>query len=472
MLTTELLYPVMLLLNIGVGTLLLYFFWGKKDTSSTLWALSSFLLVTGIIIVLLGSIIHPFLRFALGNACTMFAIFLSLHSIYNLFGERFSRIWISALISLLFGFGVFVLVALERLVLLPVYVGLANSVVQLCLAYFLIRLNAERANAYLKLFTIAFFLGSLVWFARAVLSQLFDFVFALDADRMSWFTMLGIALLVLLRHVIYLMMRFGRTQEEKEVIQKLNTTLQQTVEKNKVLIDALATAVKANQMGGAVAGIVHELTQPLAAIAIHTESLINSAGQPNDAKWQYETLTYIHQDNARARNIIMRLRDFYKKGTETFSIIELDQLIRNVMHLVQYRFSEEHVVLKPNIASNVCVMGDKNQLEMVILNLLTNALNALTEVKFAPQVQLQLQIEHEEAVLYVTDNGYGIAPDQHQSIFNLFHTTTVEGMGVGLWLSRTIMESHKGRLELIGSDAAQTCFRLSMPLYKESSDVR
>mgnify|MGYP000164379878 FL=1 len=105
---------------------------------------------------------------------------------------------------------------------------------------------------------------------------------------------------------------------------------------------------------------------------------------------------------------------------------------------------------------------------MVILNLLTNALNAMTSQTVDSQVLVQLFVEQDCAVLQVTDNGSGIAEDQQQNIFNLFHTTRTQGMGVGLWLSRTIMENHHGRLELVQSQPFSTCFRMTMPLASQS----
>lgn len=464
MFSIESLYPVMILMNVVVGLLLLYFFWGKNDRSSMLWAVASFIFAIAIVLILLGDSVHPVLRYFVSNFATSFAFFLYVKSIRNLFSEQSTSLWLGGFISLVYASYVFWLVLSKQFYLVPIVVGGGYLLIHSWAALSLLKLNRQRNNPYIKFFIYLFFTGGVVWLLRGIFSQVFKFSFAPDPQFVNWLFMVLITVLVLLRQTAYLLLRFGRTQEEKEIIESLNSRLNQTIEQKNVLIKTLSTSVKANQVGGAVAGIVHELTQPLAAIGINTELLIQSTKKSGEFAWQNEVLGYIHQDNMRASGIISRLRNFYKKGAENFSTFDLVKLTRRVIALAMPSYLAAKVTLKPVLAQSVCVSGDEGQIEMVIMNLLTNALNAMESQSIESYVLIDLRIEGERAVLDVMDNGCGIAADQQADIFNLFHTTKTQGMGVGLWLSREIMENHDGQLTLLPSKTSVTCFQLTMPL--------
>lgn len=463
MFTIESLYPVMILMNLVVGCLLIFVFWGKQDRSSMLWAWGCFIFVVGVALVLAGSQVHPFIRFVGANFATFFPFFLFVQSIICLFDEKPLRLWLGGLISLGFGLGVFLLVIAEQRFLIPIYVGIGFSAVQLWAAYILRQINRIHQNTYLRFFSLLFVFGGLVWLVRGLLSQLFKFEFAPDPALANWIVMFAITGFVLLRQIAYLLLRFGRTQQEKEVIQKLNERLGQTIEQKNILIKTLSTSVKANQLGGQVAGIVHEISQPLSAIGINTELLIKTSQQPVDLAWQIKVLSYIQQDNERAAGIISRLRDFYKKGDENFTRFDLSMLVARVIDIAMPNYSSRVFKIERSLRSDVIVSGDQGEIEMVILNLLTNAMSALNGTSQDLQLSITLSTEARDAVIEVKDNGAGVPEEQRQEIFNLFHTTKTQGMGVGLWLSRTIMEKHLGRLELIQVPDGMTCFRMTIP---------
>ncbi len=429
-----------------------------------LWACGSFIFSIGISLVLVSSLIHPVIRYVGVNFATFFPFFLFVQSIVCLFEEKPLYLWRSTLVSLSFGLGVYLLVVFDQRYLIPLYVGFGFSSVQFWSAYILRQINRDRKNSYIRFFTYLFVVGGIVWIIRGFLSHLFKFQFAPDPAIANWLVMFAITALVLLRQMAYLLLRFGRTQEEKEIIESLNAKLTETIKQKNTLIKTLATSVKANQVGGAVAGIVHELSQPLAAIGLNTELLIKTLDQPNDRIWQREVLSYIHQDNERASAIINRLRNFYKKGSDDFLSVDFGLLVQRVLDIAMPSYVAAQVKLNAKLAPGVCVLGDQLQLEMVVLNLLTNAQNACALQINTQGVLIDLRIESEAAILEVTDNGTGIPEDQQKNIFNLFHTTKNHGMGVGLWLSREIMQNHQGTLELIQSQPSSTCFRLTMPL--------
>jgi signal transduction histidine kinase len=142
----------------------------------------------------------------------------------------------------------------------------------------------------------------------------------------------------------------------------------------------------------------------------------------------------------------------------------LSLLVLSVIDISMPSYTAARVKLNPSLTSGVFVSGDHRQLEMVVLNLLTNAQNACVLQSFKQHVLVDLHHADGVVILEVTDNGMGVPEDQQQNIFNLFHTTKANGMGVGLWLSREIMHNHQGELELVQSKPGSTCFRFSLPL--------
>ena len=465
-LITESLYPFVLLLNMAVGCLLLFFFWGKKDHSSTLWALGSFIFALGFVLILVGELIHPFLRYAGVNFATFFPVILFIQSIIYLFDERPLSLWRGALISLSVGIGVYLLVLYEHRYLIPIYIACCYGSLNFWAAYVLRQINRNHDNSFIRFFTYIFIIGGIIWILRGAVANALKFQFAPDPSFGNWIFMFLITTLVVLRQIAYLLLRFGHSQEQKEIIESLNLKLNQTVEQKNTLIKTLATSVKASQLSGAVAGIVHELSQPLAAIGLNTELLIQTADQPNDPVWQKGVLSYIHQDNQRAHEIINRLRKFYTKGSDEFSNLDLSLLVLSIIEISIPSFTAACVKLNPSLTSEIFVSGDQRQLEMVVLNLLTNAQSACVHQSFTQHVSVDLHTADGVAILEVTDNGMGVPEDQQQNIFNLFHTTKVHGMGVGLWLSREIMHNHQGELELVHSKPGSTCFRITLPLVK------
>ena len=456
----------MILMNMGVGCSLLYFFRGKKDLSSTLWVLGCFTFSLAILLILAGSLIHPFIRYVVVNFSTFFSFYLFVRSITCLFERKPLYPRRFALVSFGIGLGVYVLVLLNRAYMVPIYIGLWYGAVFFWSAFELIQINRKHKNTYVSFFIYLFVAGGIVWLIRGLLSPVFKFEFAPDPGVANWVLMFAITSLVLLRQMTYLLLRFGRSQEEKELIESLNAQLTQTVEQKNTLIKTLATSVKASQLAGSVAGIVHELSQPLAAIGLNTDLLIQTADQPNDPVWLKAVLGYIHQDNLRATEIINRLRKFYTKGSDNFANFDLSALTLSVIDIAMPSYGEARVKLNSSLAPRIFVSGDQRQLEMVVLNLLTNAKSACVLQSFTQHVLVNLTSAAGLAILEVTDNGTGIGEDQQKNIFNLFHTTKSNGMGVGLWLSREIMQNHQGELELIHSKPGSTCFRLTLPLVK------
>jgi two-component system sensor kinase FixL len=176
------------------------------------------------------------------------------------------------------------------------------------------------------------------------------------------------------------------------------------------------------------------------------------------------------QDTQRAADIIRKLRNLFRMSRGEYTSLNLDELVQDVLELVRLKMKQADIALTVEFDANLRLLGDTTQLQQVILNLLNNAIDALTDSgRVKPELRIRGKIAGDHLELEVEDNGRGIAPDRADDVFNLFKTSKSQGMGVGLWLSRSIVEMHGGRLTFQSEPGRRTVFTLRLPLLSEAS---
>ncbi len=462
MLSIQPIHVIMILINVMVGLLLVIFFWGKNDQSARLWAYASFCLSLGFSLIFLRAWIPGSLRYIGVIFFTIFPFFLYVKSVKCLTDEHSGRIWLGALIS--FAFAVSVFAWARFLTYVGVYTSLGFSLVYFWSAFALRKSPQECQNPFVRFLSLLFVSGGICWALRAILNSVFNFEISSDSNYPNLVIVILTTVIISLRHVMYLLLRFGGADREKEQIAILNAQLSRVIEQKNTLIKTLSTSVKANHIGGAVAGIVHELSQPIGTVGLNTQLLIRNLNQPEDAARQAVILNHILQDNRRAATIISRLRNFYQKGETNHAEFDLTALVNSAIELITPMFRGPNILIRSYIDPDIKAWGDPGEIEMVLVNLLNNSLNALSPFTSEAKIVLALWIEADAALIDVSDNGHGIPEAIQSDIFNLFHSTKSYGLGVGLWLSRAIMENHGGTISLLRSSTAGTCFRVAIPL--------
>lgn len=261
------------------------------------------------------------------------------------------------------------------------------------------------------------------------------------------------------------------TNERAEVMRQTSIGLKQLLQEREEIIRQLAIFNKTAGMGALVACLAHELNQPLTSIQLNAE-FIDSA-LPNLTEQSDNTIKDamhdLMKDNQRASTIIKTLRNMFGNGRKLMSTFDMNELVNEVLLLCKSKLSSNNIALKVELhPGSTQITGDKSQLQQVLLNLITNAVDA-----FAPHfynqkcIAVRTRLEGDRVILTVTDNGSGIAPDIAASIFELLRTNKDDGMGIGLWLSRTIVESHQGSIHFETSAEHGTTFIVSLPATTE-----
>ena len=237
--------------------------------------------------------------------------------------------------------------------------------------------------------------------------------------------------------------------------------------------DVLAHMTRLSTMGELVAGIAHEVRQPLYAIAnFATAASISLRSvdpeQPIDAACLDDLREFndgVRRASARANEIIKRLREFARKGEQRRENIKINHVVRDSIELVAFEARQYQATVETELAGDLPdVLADRIQCEQVIVNLLHNAYEAFADRKLPRRVILRTRRAGEFLEIQVEDNGPGIPPDDQLKCFEAFHTTKREGMGMGLAISRTIVEDHDGRLWVTTNPHGGATFHVTLPV--------
>lgn len=212
----------------------------------------------------------------------------------------------------------------------------------------------------------------------------------------------------------------------------------------------LAHMTRMTTLGELTASIAHEVNQPLSAIAMRGQAGLRflSRTEP-DIDEVREALESIISNAIRASDVISHIRSLSRKAAAEFTRLDINDVIRDTVPLVQHQASNHRVRLQLELASGLPdVLGDRVQLQQVIINLVMNGIEAMTEMtgRGCELVIRSGRYNGEKVLVAVQDAGMGIDPDNEARIFDAFYTTKVEGMGMGLSICRSIVEAHSGRM--------------------------
>jgi signal transduction histidine kinase len=229
----------------------------------------------------------------------------------------------------------------------------------------------------------------------------------------------------------------------------------------------LAHIARVTTLGAVTASIAHEVNQPLSGIITNASTCLHMLGaDPPDIEGARETARRTIRDGHRASEIITKLRALYSRKDPTLEPVDLNDAAREVIALSLSDLQRNGVVLRTEFAIDLPpVTGDRVQLQQVVLNLLRNASDAMSAVDDRPR-ELLVRTERDDGDgvrLSVRDAGVGFAPEAEARFFSAFYTTKPDGMGLGLSVSRSIVECHRGRLWATHNDGPGATFSFSLP---------
>src|SRR6266852_3402929 len=235
----------------------------------------------------------------------------------------------------------------------------------------------------------------------------------------------------------------------------------------------LAHVSRVTTMGELTASLAHEVNQPIAAAVTNANTCLRwlARDHPNVEEAR-EAAMRIMKDGTRAAEIISRIRLLFKKGTAQRELVDVNEAIRDMIVLLRSETTRNNILVQTELAADLPeVMADRVQLQQVLMNLMINGIEAMKDVDGTRELAIRSQLkENKEVVVSVTDSGVGLPPQQKEQIFNAFFTTKPHGTGMGLRISRSIIESHGGRLWAGDNSPRGASFCFSLPIKAEAPE--
>jgi C4-dicarboxylate-specific signal transduction histidine kinase len=270
----------------------------------------------------------------------------------------------------------------------------------------------------------------------------------------------------------------GRVKERTADLKNANQQLQLEIAERKAteqrFLEAqteIARIARITTMGELAASIAHELNQPLGSIVTSGDACLRwlKATPPNidEAK---QAVDAIIRDATRASNVVVRTRKLLRRGDRLRESLEINDVINEVLGLLEVELRRNGISLRIEKQENLPpAIVDRILLQQVLLNLIMNAMDAMRAVSDRMRV-LSIRIEEQDSgsiIVIVQDSGAGVDPDHLSRIFEAFYTTKAEGIGMGLTISRSIIEAHDGRLWAVANDGPGSTFCFTLPIEKE-----
>ncbi len=264
------------------------------------------------------------------------------------------------------------------------------------------------------------------------------------------------------------------TNERADAMQRTSVSLKRLLDEREEIIRQLTLYNKTAGMGALMASLAHELNQPLTVIQLNAD-MIEMVLNDRDAKSSQDAgidtaMAGLRKANRRAATIISTLRGMFSPGFRATTAFDLNNLVSEVVSLSQSTLQMQSIDLQLQLhPQSLMVTGDKSQLQQVLINLLVNASEsfALADLTRPHSITVETSCTQNQVLLKVTDNGCGISPDVQPMVFELLRTSKQQGMGIGLWLSKTIMDAHKGSIGFTTGPDQGTQFTVSLPLTTE-----
>jgi PAS domain S-box-containing protein len=236
----------------------------------------------------------------------------------------------------------------------------------------------------------------------------------------------------------------------------------------------LAHVTRVMSLGTLTASIAHEVNQPLSGIITNASTCLRMLGaDPPNVDGALETARRTIRDGNRAADVIARLRALFGNEGVAIEAVDLNEATREVIALSSSELRRSRVILRTELADDLpLVAGDRVQLQQVILNLLLNASEAMSGVDDRPRhLVIGTQRDDDDQVcLAVQDAGVGFGTGGADELFHAFYTTKSGGMGIGLSVSRSIIESHNGRLWAVNNSGPGATFSFSIPCAPDMRD--
>jgi signal transduction histidine kinase len=332
--------------------------------------------------------------------------------------------------------------------------------------------KALSSNEFMRLFTwleLGFIFFGLIRISATFLSA--PILPRYDPSDLSVLIFSLYIVLACFRYFAYLGIRITFIDPSNPSQNRLNKPLVQAIEEKDQLLMGLIASNRMIGISALSSSLAHQLSQPLTTIALRADTTRRDLVQSGQDPRTIASLDEISAQSTKLSGLVKNLRQFFNASNDEFAPVNLQTKIDAIIEIVEPDLEAKKITLVKDYQSDPIVFGDAIQIQQVLINVMNNAIDALVQSK-VKQKEICITLSHHEsmATLIIKDNGGGIDPQLLPSIFDLYKTSKKEGLGVGLWLSKTIMARHQGSITAMSLPSGWTEFKITLPMHVEANN--
>ena len=267
------------------------------------------------------------------------------------------------------------------------------------------------------------------------------------------------------RYITYIGFRITWVDQFNPTENILNQPLVKAIEEKNQFLRGLIASNRFIGISALASSLAHQLSQPLTTIAIRAEIARRDLSPSNENVRAITSLDEICTQSNQLSSLVQNLRQLFGSKIEKFESINLQKVCNEVLEITKTTLQSKRIALLKQYESNPVVYGDGVQLQQVLINLFNNAIESI-QASNPPvrEIVVTISTNHGYASLSVRDSGPGIDPNAFPSLFELYKTSKPDGLGVGLWLSKTIIERQQGNIKGFNHAQGGACFEIQIPL--------
>jgi C4-dicarboxylate-specific signal transduction histidine kinase len=271
--------------------------------------------------------------------------------------------------------------------------------------------------------------------------------------------------LSIFRYIAYMSLRISWVDPRSQAPNRLNRNLAKALEERDQLVRGLMTSNRMLGLSALASSLVHQLSQPLTGISLQAEAIKRKLSQTEQNESAITSIDKISLQLGKLSELVTNLRKLFSADHDQFESLRLQQLSDEMIEIMELTLKNKKIHFEKNYLANPVVWGDAIQIQQVLINMFNNAIDALTSSNLEPK-EIKLVINQQEgfAILSIADTGTGIDPAILPTMFELYQTTKQTGLGVGLWLSKTIIQKHNGTMTASNGTPRGAIFEIRLPL--------
>ncbi|MDP3621827.1 MAG: HAMP domain-containing sensor histidine kinase, partial [Polynucleobacter sp.] len=272
------------------------------------------------------------------------------------------------------------------------------------------------------------------------------------------------------RYMTYIGFRITWVDDLNSSKNVLNQPLVKAIQEKNQFLQGLIASNRFIGISALASSLAHQLSQPLTTIAILAETARRDLPpSPHNAQ-TLASLDKINTQSNQLSGLVQNLRQLFRSKPEKLKSINLQKVCNEVLEIIEPTLQSKLITLTQHYEFNPIIFGDSVQLQQVLINLFNNAIESIDASNpTVREIVITIKVNSGYASLTVSDSGAGIDPNAFSSLFELYKTSKPDGIGVGLWLSKTIMERQNGKINAFNHARGGACFEIQIPLSETGS---